>query len=142
MALDRKHADRAIPQLEKTLKYINDKIQAFEPARYIVETGTDNGWLYEKYSDGTYKATIKITISLDGTFAATGNIYYKDISDVYSVPTFAIADKTNLQSQMITQGCWIGRINVANNALAFRLYRSISTAMTSVIVFVEMEGNY
>lgn len=58
-----------------TKKDVQSMIQKSAAVR-IVESGTDaNGWKYKKYSDNTYEATKKLTLSSEACTTATGSLY-------------------------------------------------------------------
>ena len=58
-----------------TKKDVQSMIQKSAAAQ-ITETGTDtNSWTYKKFSDGTYEATKRITLSSEACTTAAGSLY-------------------------------------------------------------------
>lgn len=54
----------------------------------IVESGTNNGWTYRKYSDGTYDAFKRITLSSVSASTAWGNLYRTATQTFGNRPSF------------------------------------------------------
>ena len=62
-------------------------IQKASPVR-IVESGTNNGWKYKKYSDGTYEAFKRLTLSEEACTTTWGSMYVTAAKDFGDRPTF------------------------------------------------------
>lgn len=62
-------------------------IQKASPVR-IVESGTNNGWKYKKYSDGTYEAFKRLTLSEEACTTTWGSLYVTAAKDFGDRPTF------------------------------------------------------
>lgn len=100
---------------------------------WVVETGTDGGWAYEKRSDGTYRAKWSGNLSLNaGT--AWGGFYYHQQSAAINAPSFSTgfevvgAVKNNavlswyvgrVVSTTALQGYWINGSSAAVAASTF-----------------------
>lgn len=70
-----------------TKKDVQSMIQKSSVAR-ITEKGEDNGWAYTKYSDGTYEAVKRLTLSAIACTTATGNLYKTADQSFVNRPSF------------------------------------------------------
>lgn len=116
---------------------IADAVEAV--GKHVTETGTSNGWTYEKYSDGTMRATRQATLGPTWSSVAAG--FYAAQTDLavpsgmtflagFASPTFKSVYLTGLQ----VQGSGSSTATVTGHRL--------SGSSAEFVVQVYIEGTY
>ena len=111
---------------------------------WIVETGTNNGWSYEKRSDGTYRAKWSDDLALNAG-SAWGGFYYHQQSTAINVPSFSTgfevvgAVKNNSQLSF-----YVGRVASTTSLQGYWVNGNSGSATASTFgtVTYTIEGTY
>lgn len=109
---------------------------------YIVESGTTDGWRWEKWSDGTTKA--KTTTGLQKGIACTtayGGLFHSDIKTI-TVPASLISAVTDVIPRIITTNgiVYIVTCGVVDNVISYYVVNGSSSAKVNTNIMFEVEG--
>ena len=103
-------------------------------ADYIVETDTDNGWVYHKYSDGTFEAwrTVSPTVAVN---TAAGSIY---VSSEFSLTIPSFTASLEFASGDCNGAIWLSFTNLTVTP-KYRLfaYNSVRSAARTIKFFIK-----
>ena len=75
----------------------------------VVDTGTDTGWYYKKYADGTFEAWIKTDVIAISGLSQTGYNYYKHL-EIASLPNIA-KEVTSINATANSADFWVGNVS-------------------------------
>lgn len=100
-------------------------------------SGTDNGWRYRKYADGTYEAWrfyqatgLNLSVSSAGTYYGSGANGYRDITAPSFTKTYELVMAQDMASQ--SSGTYIYNIAATNGnsfiRVSYRNYASNTNA--------------
>lgn len=87
-----------------TKKEVLAMIQKSAPAVRVVETGEDNGWKYIKYSNGTYEATYRLTLSNVNCNTNWSNRAYRTAEQAVGKPSFDQSSARSIQATFWRSG--------------------------------------
>lgn len=107
----------------------------------LIETGTSNGWTYQKFSDGTMRAERTVTSGTTWSQVGSSGVYCQQISmDLPSGMTFfaGYASLTIMSTYVI--GAQVQK-NGTSDGLMLSIHRLSSSAVT-VTYKVVIEGTY
>lgn len=116
-------------------------------ADYVVETGTDGNWYYEKWNSGISKAWYNenfgsVALTTNSASGVYTNSNYSNKAVVFPAGVFIdmpFFTNSNVRSSGYTQS----QISTANDTVVyFRIWSSYSTTVSSVIVSIECMGHW
>lgn len=119
----------AIPNHDGTLEiggdvYINSKLLKV----WVVETGTEDGWTYKKYSDKTFEAWTNRNLSVTSSTSG-GNIWYSNVITVdfpFGIVNAAVSGTFN------TEMVWLANTSLGAKSLSFRIGKGLGALNTSM----------
>ena len=119
-----------------------DKIDEKLGNKYIVESGTTDGWHWEKWSDGTTKA--KTTTGLQKGIACTtayGGLFHSNIKTI-TVPASLISAVTDVIPRIITTNgvVHIVTCGVVDNVISYYVVNGLSSTGVTTNIMFEVEG--
>lgn len=103
--------------------YINSKLLKV----WVVETGTEDGWTYKKYSDKTFEAWTNRNLSVTSSTSG-GNIWYSNVITLdfpFRINDAAVSGTFN------TEMVWLANISLGANSLSFRIGKGLGALNTS-----------
>lgn len=133
--------------IKKMLSHIVDNLTTLNTKtaeRYVVETGTDNGWSYIKYSDGTFEAWKEYSGSL--TIQSTAGSLYTSNSYVNTqLPDTSALNITDIKYVNVTimngnYPVWAVIRAATSTALTWQPMSSSSRSQTTYPIQVYMYG--
>lgn len=111
---------------------------------WVVETGTNNGWSYEKRSDGTYRAKWSDDLSLNsGT--SWGGFYFHQQTAAINVPSFSTGFEVVSAVKNNAQLAWyVGRVASTTSLQGYWVNGNsgAATSATFGTVTYTIEGTY
>lgn len=111
---------------------------------WVVETGTNNGWAYEKRSDGTYRATWSGNIAL-GSGTSWGGFYYHQQTTAINAPSFSTGFEVVSAVKNNSQLAWyVGRVASTTSLQGYWVNGNSgsATAATFGTTTYTIEGTY
>ena len=107
----------------------------------MYKTGTDNGWTYRKYADGTYDAWIRLTPNVE-VKTASGNLYMSAAQTV-NLPSFqdatgySIVGNANGDEDVV-----FGTLTSSGETITYKLVRGSSRNAAARGVRLFLHGNW
>ena len=109
---------------------------------YIVETGTEGIWTYEKYKNGVVKCYGLSNIISTNGLTQSYQIYYSSVLQVATVPTW-ITNVLSIDATLTNANSvsWISSINYSNHNITCRLDREQPSDFT-FSMFINFIGTW
>ena len=139
----------AIDGTDMTAQEIDDFVDSLNIASinavdYIVDEGTDNGWIYKKYNNGTFDAWISFNLNV-AVSTTTGSLY-KSADQSLSLPSFTSSDTIN--NWAITgsvngfESIWFLSFITSPPSVAYNLVRSTSRTSAERHICMTLHGKW
>lgn len=128
-----------------TKKDVQSMIQKAAVAR-ITEKGEDNGWAYTKYSDGTYEAVKRLTLSAIACTTATGNLYKTADQSFVNRPSFdtgiTMINVTYWAASADKYGWAVNTVRPSSSTIGSWAVFSSTTSSVSGTLAAEIKGTW
>lgn len=112
-----------------------------EHAEFYKEKGSSGNWRWEKYADGTSKATYKRTLTLNFD-TQYGGIYFSKttLNEIYPQGVFSSIDAMNAStSSSGVGGVAFGR---SDTSMFMKIWNGVASADVDVTIMATVEGRW